>query len=36
VLRVAGQSVEQVGHVLRDHMRDVSAWLGDDPWRRKW
>ncbi len=36
VMRVAGRSVEQVGHLLRERLRDVSAWLGDDPWSRKW
>jgi urease accessory protein len=36
VLRVAGESVEQVGHELHHHLKFVSALLGDDPWARKW
>lgn len=36
ILRVAGGSVEQVAHVLREHLSFVSDVLGDDPWARKW
>jgi urease accessory protein len=36
ILRVAGESVEQVGHELHHHLKFVSALLGDDPWARKW
>ncbi len=36
VLRVAGESVEQVGRELHHHLRFASALLGDDPWTRKW
>jgi len=36
MLRVAGESVEQVGHELHHHLKFVSALLGDDPWARKW
>lgn len=36
ILRVAGESVEQVGHELHYHLKFASALLGDDPWARKW
>jgi urease accessory protein len=36
ILRVAGESVEQVGHELHHHFKFVSMLLGDDPWARKW
>lgn len=36
ILRVAGESVEQVGQELHHHLQFVSALLGDDPWARKW
>jgi len=36
ILRVAGESVEQVGHELHHHLKFASALLGDDPWARKW
>jgi len=36
VLRIAGLCVEQVGAVLRDHLRPLTPLLGDDPWIRKW
>lgn len=36
ILRVAGESVEQVGHELHHHLQFASALLGDDPWARKW
>lgn len=36
LLKIAGVSVEQVGAVLRDHLRPLTPLLGDDPWTRKW
>ena len=36
MLRVAGESVEEVGHELYRHFTFLSALLGDDPWARKW
>jgi urease accessory protein len=36
ILRMAGESVEQVGRELHHHLKFVSAFLGDDPWARKW
>lgn len=36
LLRVAGESVEQVGRELHHHLKPLSALLGDDPWARKW
>ena len=36
VLRIAGTSVEQVGRLVREHLRFVPGRLGDDPWSRKW
>jgi len=36
VLRIAGTSVERVGHAIREHLRFVPELLGDDPWARKW
>ena len=36
ILRVAGESVEQVGRELHHHLKFASALLGDDPWARKW
>ncbi len=36
ILRVAGESVEQVGQELHHCLKFVSAFLGDDPWARKW
>jgi urease accessory protein len=36
VLRVAGESVEQVGRALHHHLQFAVALLGDDPWARKW
>jgi len=35
LLRVAGESVEQVGRELHRHLKPLSALLGDDPWARK-
>lgn len=36
VFRVAGTSVEAVARLVRQALAFVPAWLGDDPWRRKW
>lgn len=36
LLRVAGESVEQVGRELHQHLQPLAPLLGDDPWRRKW
>lgn len=36
ILRVAGESVEQVGHELHHQLKFAAALLGDDPWARKW
>jgi urease accessory protein len=36
ILRIAGESVEQVGRELHAHLKFASALLGDDPWARKW
>ena len=36
MLRVAGESVEEVGHELHEQLKFLSAFLGDDPWARKW
>lgn len=36
ILRLAGESVEQVGQELHHHLKFASALLGDDPWARKW
>lgn len=36
LLRVAGESVEQTGRELHQHLKFVSELLGDDPWARKW
>ena len=36
ILRVAGESVEQVGQELHHHLQFAAALLGDDPWARKW
>ncbi len=36
MVRIAGASVEQVGHTLRALLGFVPALLGDDPWSRKW
>jgi urease accessory protein len=36
VLRVAGGSVEDVSHVIRQHLTLLPRVLGDDPWARKW
>jgi urease accessory protein len=35
-VRLAGQSVEQVGHAIAKLLAFVPARLGDDPWSRKW
>lgn len=36
LLRIAGVSAEQVGHVLRQRLVFLQPLLGDDPWKRKW
>ncbi len=36
LLRMAGASVEQVGHALRTHLAFLSPLAGDDLWSRKW
>ena len=36
VLRVGGQSIEDVEHTLRDLLYFVPRLLGDSPWARKW
>jgi len=36
ILRIAGESVEQVGHELHHHLKFAFELLGDDPWARKW
>jgi urease accessory protein len=36
LLRIAGTSVEHVGHTLRELLPFIRTRLGDDPWRRKW
>jgi urease accessory protein len=36
LLRLAAESVEQLGHELHQHLRPLTALLGDDPWSRKW
>jgi ABC-type branched-subunit amino acid transport system ATPase component len=36
VLRIAGESGEEVGREIRGRLAFVSELLGDDPWARKW
>lgn len=36
LVRVAGTSVEQVRHAIRDALQFVPFLLGDNPWARKW
>ena len=36
LLRVAGMSIEEVGHALYQNLHFVSTLLRDDPWLRKW
>jgi urease accessory protein len=36
VLRLAGESVEAVGHELHRQLACLRELLGDDPWARKW
>jgi urease accessory protein len=36
ILRIAGPSVEAVGHVIRRCLAFVPDRLGDDPWARRW
>jgi urease accessory protein len=35
-VRLAGQSVEQVGYAIAQLLSFVPGRLGDDPWSRKW
>ena len=36
MLRIAGESVEEVGRELHRHVQVLAVLLGDDPWARKW
>jgi urease accessory protein len=36
VLRLAGEQVEAAGGEIHRHLDFLSAFLGDDPWARKW
>jgi urease accessory protein len=36
LLRIGGPGVEEVGVALRERLRFLPDWLGDDPWTRKW
>jgi urease accessory protein len=36
LLRIAGNSIEQVGHALHDALAFIPRLLHDDPWLRKW
>ncbi len=36
LLRIAGESVEDVGREIHRHLASLSEMLGDDPWARKW
>jgi urease accessory protein len=36
LLRIAGESVEEVGREIRRHLGFLSGLLGDDPFARKW
>jgi urease accessory protein len=36
VVRLLATSVERAVHAVRGLLRFVPAWLGDDPWSRKW
>ena len=36
MLRIAGESVEEVGRELHRHVKVLAVLLGDDPWARKW
>jgi urease accessory protein len=36
LVRMAGTSVEDVGHTLRRHLAFLSPLVGDDLWSRKW
>ena len=36
LVRIAGASVEHVGHTLRSHLAFLSPLVGDDLWSRKW
>jgi urease accessory protein len=34
LLRMAGATVEEVLRALRGHLKEIPAFLGNDPWRR--
>jgi hypothetical protein len=36
MIRVAGESGEEVGREVRRRLTFVADLLGDDPWARKW
>ena len=36
MLRIAGESSEEVSRQVRRHLAFVAEPLGDDPWMRKW
>jgi urease accessory protein len=36
VLRIASEEVESVSRELKNHLAFLAAFLGDDPWARKW
>jgi urease accessory protein len=36
VLRVAGESVEEVAREIQTHLNPLAELLGDNPWLRKW
>jgi len=36
LVRMAGVSVERLGHTLREHLSFLSPLVGDDLWSRKW
>lgn len=36
MIRMAGESIEQVGAAIREHLSQVTQLLGDDPWKRKY
>jgi urease accessory protein len=36
LVRIVGTGVEEVGAALRERLRFLLEWLGDDPWSRKW
>jgi hypothetical protein len=34
VLRIGGETVEEVMRAVRGHLSAIPAFLGNDPWRR--